>query len=184
MIKIHFRENQLGSDYLKKDLHVPSDIEIITENPLDITKGSVAIGQSFQEDQFDLKSSRLHYHSYGLEDETPLNQRSFHAPSLLHLDLKIVDPLKASAVESHNLPPQKYIKWEDLMKEVLGLSDKVYLHAFCISGFCPDRDRSIGLNHKSNALHFHLNSSQETHQFTQALMYNCIEVLTKTIKGE
>ncbi len=182
MITIHLRKNQLGSFYIQKDLlpglHFKcTEVDHIQTSPL-----SIGIGESFEEDQKQLKASKdLHYQCWGLSDETPLAKRSFEGPTLLHIDLRIVEPTKASAIADHTMIPSRYLRWEEVMQAILNLNHQ-NIQAFHLSGYTPDRDRNIRLNHKQVPLNFHLHSFQETHQFTLALLYNCIEVLTKTIK--
>ncbi len=185
MIKVHLNPNQLGSYFIGKDLLQSENIEVRDVLKAAPEMASVGMGEDFYEDQALLQSDQeLKYHCLGLEDESPLNSRDFEQKALVHIDLRIIDPIKASAITPHEKGPSRYLRWEELMCSVLELTQFKMIKAFHISGYAPDRDRGILLNHKKKPLNFHLKSSQETHQFTLALLYNCIEVLIKNTKED
>jgi len=180
MIELQFKANQLGSRYLRKDLltDLPMPIKVNEVMKASAVAGIIGVGQSFDEDKKELQHGPLTYISLGIEDQTPLEQRSLTKASLLHIDLRLINPDQAPAVEPHLEVPVKYLTWEELMIDILQLKDNSNIKAFQVSGYCPDRDRGILLGSENSALNFHLKSSQETHQFTLALLYNCMEVLS------
>jgi len=187
MIEINFKENQLGSYYLKQDLIADLNVKYKDITTAHAQANTIGIGQSFHDDQRDLQVGPLAYSCLGLEDSTPLSQRNFAKPTLLHIDLRIIDPSHASAIETHPInthdqdfkeKSNNYLSWEELMISILKLRENSQIKAFHLSGYCPDRDRRLQLNYKIVPLNFHLTCSQETHQFTLALLHNCIEVLS------
>lgn len=178
MIELQLKKNQFGSQYLRSDLLKNLPIQLNEVTKASAVAGIIGVGQSFTEDKHELQHGPLAYTCLGIEDQTPVEQRNFTEASLLHIDLRLISPNQASAVESHLEVPNNYMTWEELMINILRLKDNPHIKAFHLSGYCPDRDRGIDLHQENSPLNFHLRSSQETHQFTLALLYNCIEVLT------
>ncbi len=174
-VTLYFLKEQLGSTFLRSDLLNLPDLDIKEIKSLKEMKDTpcIAIGSTFSQDKDQLR--QVNYQCLGLENEMPLETRDFQKDTLLHIDLRIINPLTASAIEPHSNEAKSYRRWEELYLE---LQKTQNLTQIIISGYCPDRDRTIGLRHKlEKKLQFHLNSSQETHQFTLGLVYNAIEVL-------
>ncbi len=183
---VHLFSDQLGSLYIQDALMPCKKGERPITHHRDHTEMATAIsahpglsmGESFHEDKAMLTGlTHLHYEQRSLNQIEKLSTRDLKDNTLIHIDLRIIEPHRASAIEPHFIVPESYISWEDLMSDLLSLKNTQNIQHFHISGLCPDRDRNIQLNIKSKHHTFHLNSTQETHQYTLGLMYNCMELL-------
>ena len=165
-ISLFLPKYHLSGIFLKKDLIALKDVDICEYEDRTEIKGDkiVSIGPPLNGD----------ISVYGLDDETPLSQRSFSQHKTLQIDLRIIDPAHASAVETHTTIPSSYISWEALMVELQRTKGLNHIH---ITGYAPDRDRTVMLGLAAGIKKFNLSSAQETHQFIMGLLYNAIEVV-------
>lgn len=183
---IHLLKDQLGSLYIQDALMPCKKEERVITHHRDHAEMATAIsaqpglsmGESFHEDKAMLTGlTHLPYEQRSLNKIEKLSTRDLKDNTIIHIDLRIIEPHRASAIEPHLIVPEFYISWEDLMADLLSIKNPQKIQHFHISGFCPDRDRNIQLNIMSKHHSFHLNSTQETHQYTLGLMYNCMELL-------
>jgi len=183
---VHLFSNQLGSLYIQNALINNNQEERAITHHKDhaqmaatITASpGLSVGENFLEDKAMLTGlANMHYEQRSLNQIEKLSTRDLKDNTIIHIDLRIIEPHRASAIEPHIKAPESYISWEDLMSDLLSIKHTQKIQHFHISGLCPDRDRNIQLNIKSKHHTFHLNSTQETHQYTLGLMYNCMELL-------
>lgn len=186
MISLYLLNHDPGSPFIETSLReLDSTINIQFINDLSEIPNTedlkISLGPSFSQEAPILSKRDTAYHALSFDSPSSLSERKIKGPHLIHIDLRIVDPKRASAVECHQEEGFPYLSWESLMIEILGRKDKKGITHFHLSGFSPMVDRNILLKLKKGIQTHHLQNTQETLLFLIGLIQNCAEVLNENL---
>jgi hypothetical protein len=196
MIHFIYPSDQLGSLVLLKEINqsFKTSDKLIKKEVIQFTDEKdlifapdkfkakiISIGESFDQDQKELFKivSKKAYQPFSLDQQRPLLERTYSTNSIIHIDLRVIHPHLASAIEGHPNKEFNSIHWNDLTLQILELAHHPsfqHINHFHISGYCPDRDRNMAILFQKGIHSHHLNSTQETHLYITSLLNNLFEI--------